>query len=256
MWPERWKSKQMTVGWLLTESEQGRLPRVELSPVAEATAMLHLNLEQIRDPDVERRQCRTVDGRSITLNPYETIRVEQPTNIWLVMDDGRLSEPKQLDPLEGESAVARTGPLEVIAAPGPWTRSPGRADTSVPVTLCSVPDPHILKVLPQNAAVFEGDDDATTIPIRVSLSAPSEEPVTVDWKLAAADTTDAASNVAPSRGTVTFAPGDTMREVSVTAVGDTVEETDERLIMTFSNATNAAIGGYYGIALVAIVDDD
>ena len=57
-------------------------------------------------------------------------------------------------------------------------------------------------------------------------------------------------------GIVTFAPGRTRASVRVAVNGDRVKETDEYLRVSFSNATNGHIGGWYGLGFGLIVDDD
>ena len=57
-------------------------------------------------------------------------------------------------------------------------------------------------------------------------------------------------------GTVTFAPGQTNQTVPVTIKGDTLDEQDERFLVSFTNPINATIGGFYGLAIATITDDD
>lgn len=57
-------------------------------------------------------------------------------------------------------------------------------------------------------------------------------------------------------GTVTFAPGETAKSVSITINGDTVSESDEYVVVSFHDPTNAKIGGFYGLGLVLIQNDD
>ena len=44
--------------------------------------------------------------------------------------------------------------------------------------------------------------------------------------------------------------------MSVTVHGDAIDEPDEWLAVLFGNASNATIGGFYGIGFGIIVDDD
>ena len=57
-------------------------------------------------------------------------------------------------------------------------------------------------------------------------------------------------------GTVTFAPGETYQEVAVPVVGDTVVEIDEWLLVAFSDPTDAILGGWSGLGLGLIQNDD
>ena len=57
-------------------------------------------------------------------------------------------------------------------------------------------------------------------------------------------------------GTVTFAPGETVAYVSVYLVGDTTLEVDEFVLVAFSNAVNATVGGFLGLGGTYITNDD
>ena len=88
----------------------------------------------------------------------------------------------------------------------------------------------------------------------VSLSEPSTEEVTVDF-----GTSDGTAlgllDYAPHSETVTFAPGDTSKQVAVQAIGDLIDEPDETFAGDLSNASaNASVADAQGTA--TIVDDD
>ena len=53
-----------------------------------------------------------------------------------------------------------------------------------------------------------------------------------------------------------FDPGETTKTVPVVINGDTVLEVDEYVIVSFRNPTNAAMGGFYGLGLGVIENDD
>jgi hypothetical protein len=57
-------------------------------------------------------------------------------------------------------------------------------------------------------------------------------------------------------GTVSFAPGETQSSVPVSVVGDQIDEPDEYVVVSFSNPTNAKIGGFWGLGFGVITDDD
>ena len=54
-------------------------------------------------------------------------------------------------------------------------------------------------------------------------------------------TATAPSDYAPTRGTVTFAPGESTKTIAVAVAGDTAVEPDETLAVTLSNPVNATI---------------
>jgi hypothetical protein len=100
----------------------------------------------------------------------------------------------------------------------------------------------------------EGDTGQTAFSFTVSLDAPQPAPVTVDF--ATADgTATAPSDYAATSGTLTFAPGETAKTVTVQVNGDTTVEPDEAFTLNLSNATgHAAIADAQGVG--TIVNDD
>jgi hypothetical protein len=87
----------------------------------------------------------------------------------------------------------------------------------------------------------EGNAGAQTATFTVSLSAVSNNPVTVQY--ATADGTAAAdSDYSTTSGTLTFAPGETQKTIAVPVNGDTVLEADETFLVNLSNPTNAVVG--------------
>jgi Tol biopolymer transport system component len=110
-------------------------------------------------------------------------------------------------------------------------------------------------VQPGSAAVAEGNSGTRTLSIPVTLSRAPAFTVTVHWATAN-NTATAPSDYVAASGTLTFNPGQTTRSVPVTVKGDTAQEPDESLLVAFSNATNATIGGYYGLGVGTIQDDD
>jgi hypothetical protein len=79
--------------------------------------------------------------------------------------------------------------------------------------------------------------------------------VTASWKTLNDSAVAPGDCTAPS-GTVTFAPGQTTKTVAVTIGGDTLDEQNERLLVSFTNPVNATIGGFYGLGIGTIINDD
>ena len=105
------------------------------------------------------------------------------------------------------------------------------------------------------------DDEAVgNLSFRVTLSAPSALPVSVDWATGDAETEDmygmatADMDYASGSGTLDFAAGQTEKMVSVAVVDDAVDEHDEVFGVMLSSATNAMLGD--AMATGTIVDDD
>lgn len=93
----------------------------------------------------------------------------------------------------------------------------------------------------------EGDTGTRVLDVKVNLSAPSTQTVTVDWTTFYrswpwASAQPGVDYVAAS-GTVTFTPGQTAQTVPVTINGDTTYEDNEVVSVRFSNPTNATLSG-------------
>jgi Calx-beta domain len=99
----------------------------------------------------------------------------------------------------------------------------------------------------------EGNAGATfTFP--VTLSNPSVQTLTVDYTTAD-NTATAGSDYVATSGTLTFPPGSTTQNISVTVNGDTAVEPDESFFLRLSNATNASFISTTQ-STVTLVNDD
>jgi hypothetical protein len=99
-------------------------------------------------------------------------------------------------------------------------------------------------------SVGEGAGNAT---ITVNLDAASEDTVTVDY--ATSDgTATAGDDYSATNGTLTFNPGVTSQTFNVPILDDALEEGNETVVLSLSNATNAAIGAP-NPATLTIVDE-
>jgi hypothetical protein len=150
------------------------------------------------------------------------------------------------------TAAANYEPAGIAAGPdGAMWFTNLSGDSIGRVTAVAVPP----VLVPGGAAVVEGDAGTRTLLVPVSLPAPIALPVTAHW--ATVDhTAHAPSDYVASSGTVTFAPGETTKTVAITVNGDTAIEPNETLLVAFSAATNATIGGFAGLGVGTITDDD
>ncbi|MFO0800037.1 MAG: Calx-beta domain-containing protein [Gemmataceae bacterium] len=99
----------------------------------------------------------------------------------------------------------------------------------------------------------EGDSGATAFVFTVTLSAASGRVVSVNY--ATADgTATAGGDYSAASGTLTFAPGETTKSVSVLVTGDVRDEADETFTLALSGAANATVATTSGLG--TIVDDD
>ena len=104
-----------------------------------------------------------------------------------------------------------------------------------------------------NVSTAEGDTGITTATFTVLLSAASGKPITVDY--ASADGTAVApGDYAGVSGTLSFAPGQTLKTVDVDISGDTTYENDETFTVALSNPVNVVLGSTP--AVVTITNDD
>ena len=103
-------------------------------------------------------------------------------------------------------------------------------------------------------AVTEGHAEAgQPITVTLRLSAPSGKTVSVDYATTAG-TAQSGSDFTDASGTVTFAPGEQVKTIELTVLGDRASEADETFAVVLSNAHNAAPAGTGGV--VTIRDDD
>jgi choice-of-anchor B domain-containing protein len=87
----------------------------------------------------------------------------------------------------------------------------------------------------------------------VTLSAPSDQTVTVNWATADGTATAGLDYVAAS-GTLTFAPGATVQPIDVTMLSDTIPELPETFFVNLSAPAGATLADAQGVA--TILDND
>ncbi len=100
--------------------------------------------------------------------------------------------------------------------------------------------------------LVEGSEGVKAANFTVTLSPAWPEVVTVRY--ATVDGTATAADYTAISGTLTFAPGDATKRLTVNVNGDTLPEPEETFILRLSQATVAVIGKADGIA--TIVDED
>jgi hypothetical protein len=124
------------------------------------------------------------------------------------------------------------------------------ADADGQVRILDDDEPPILRV--SDARLLEGNQGDVATTVTVSLDHPLAAPVTVDWQTIA-DTAEEDDFVV-AHGQVTFAPGETSKQVWVTVHGDTLYESDQTFFVHLDNAQGAGIADADGV--VTIDDDD
>jgi hypothetical protein len=104
-----------------------------------------------------------------------------------------------------------------------------------------------------DASVTEGNTGTINATFTVTLSAPDRQSVKVNYSTANG-TAAAGSDFQTASGTLTFAPGETSKTITVAVLGDQMYEPDETFAVNLSGPTNATIGDSNGIG--TIVNDD
>ena len=104
-----------------------------------------------------------------------------------------------------------------------------------------------------DASVTEGNSGTKPLSFTVSLSAPSNQQITVPYSTVN-NTATAGSDYTAASGTLTIAPGATTGTVNVTVISDTVFEGDESFWLNLGTPVNATLGDGQGIG--TILNDD
>ena len=111
----------------------------------------------------------------------------------------------------------------------------------------------VIGVSINDVTVTEGSSGTTPATFAVTLSGPSTIPISVHYATANGSAT-APADYAATSGTLTFAPGEVSKPVTVPVVGDAVDELTEKFTVTLSSAVGAGITRATGTG--TILDDD
>ena len=141
--------------------------------------------------------------------------------------------------------------LSNIAASDSWENLP-ESISSLPIETAFSPaifsvSPEVPSITISDSSVKEEDGVMT---FTVSLSNPSSDTITVDFATADGTAKDVADYLAQN-GTVTFAPGETSKTITVPVVNDDVYENPESMFVNLTNATNATIADEQGEGRIA-----
>jgi hypothetical protein len=115
------------------------------------------------------------------------------------------------------------------------------ATSTVTLVVRSVPTVSI-----SSAVTGEGNSGTRGLTFTVTLSRASTVPVTVRWGTANG-TAVAGSDYAAGSATLTFAPGQTQKTVTVQVRGDRTRERDEYFLVRLSNPGHAVVGTGTGV---------
>jgi hypothetical protein len=104
------------------------------------------------------------------------------------------------------------------------------------------------------ASVAEGNSGSTNMLFPVTLSQASATTVTVHYAVSGGSATSGVDYVLGGTGTLTFAPGSTTQNITVSVIGDTQVEPDENVLLTLSAPSGATLG--VATAAGMILNDD
>ena len=104
-----------------------------------------------------------------------------------------------------------------------------------------------------DASVTEGHSGQSKANFTVTLSTASNQTVAVNYATSG-NTAQSGSDFQPVNQTLTFAPGQTTKDLEVMVQGDTDQEPDETFLVTLSNPVNATLNDGQGLG--TIVNDD
>src|SRR5262245_7717327 len=104
-----------------------------------------------------------------------------------------------------------------------------------------------------DVSVVEGDHGTVNAVFMVTLSEPATGTVTVNYGTADG-TAQASRDYEAAAGTLTFAPGETSKTITIAVQGDKQVEASETFFVNLSGAVNADIGDGQGLG--TILNDD
>ncbi len=105
-----------------------------------------------------------------------------------------------------------------------------------------------------NVTVMEGNTGSVNAGFTVSLSAASSQTVTIQYATADSTASAAAGDYQQRSGTLTYAPGETQKSITVPVNGDRLSENTEYYFLRLTNPTNAFVAKGSGVG--TIVDDE
>ncbi len=137
-------------------------------------------------------------------------------------------------------AAARDVRAAIISSARPTTAVSGKTVTGgrldVAAALKASPPPGITIT---GGSVLEGNSGATPLVFNVTLSAAAPSSVTVNFTTVGGTAT-AGNDFVSQSGTVSFAPGEVLKTISIDVVGDTTYESNELFTVALSGVTGNA----------------
>ena len=186
-------------------------------------------------------------------------------------EDNRVATNPHLFPLQIQSAVplvrqiafgiqqqlatflASDGTLLNLPEPSRFFETPIAGALPEDLNFITGPLPKTLLTI-NNVTVTASDTGIVTAVFTLSLSAPSSQPVTVNYATADGTATAGGNDYVPIFGTLTFAPGETTMTITVVVNPDRKKDADETFFVDISGAVNALLLDDQGLGI--ILSDD
>ena len=121
-------------------------------------------------------------------------------------------------------------------------------DTQAVLTITDDDNPPQLSILDNSTS-----ESAGSFTLAATLDTPSSKQVSVGWRAIGNTATDGADFTASS-GTLTFAPNSVSENITISLIGDSLDEDDETVTISLYNAVNASIDN--DTAILTLSDDD
>src|SRR5713101_5163235 len=148
---------------------------------------------------------------------------------------------------------ATDGAVVIHPDPARFFETPIQGPLPEDLSFITGPLPKTLLTI-NNVTVTASDTGTVTAVFTVSLSAPSSQPVTVNYATADGTATAGRDDYVPGFGTLTFAPGETTMTITVVVNPDKKKDADETFFVDLSGAVNALLLDDQGLGI--ILSDD
>ncbi|HSE22390.1 MAG TPA: Calx-beta domain-containing protein [Pyrinomonadaceae bacterium] len=129
----------------------------------------------------------------------------------------------------------------------------GGTGNDVVLTRVSSPAPPPPTISIDDVSIGEGNSGTTDAIFTLTLSAPSDQTVTVDYSTAD-ETATSPDDYALMSGTLAFNPGETTKTITVPVSGETLNEDDETFLLNLRKSVNAGLADPDGRG--TILNDD
>jgi CSLREA domain-containing protein len=229
-----------------------RLEIVDVSPLAvsESGTQATITLQRVGSTrGAASVQLATANGTAIAGTDY-TAAAPASTVTW----GDTVGGTKTFNVAVTSDAVDELDETFTVTLGSPSTNLSGEASATAgsPLTV-SITDDDTSVVSIAAASATE----AANVTFAVSLSTPSDRAIVVTYDTANGTATAASDYTAVVGGQVSFAAGETAKNVAIATLGDTRNEADETFTVALSAPTNGAqVSGTAGTATGTIVDDD